>query len=70
RNPRDAGFNRALDAHRQIGSLVKPAVMLTALKQPAQYSLATLVKDEPVQVKLKNGKVWSPQNYDHESLGP
>jgi len=70
RRPRDAGFNRALDAHRQIGSLVKPAVILTALEQPDKYSLATLIRDEPLHVKLKNGNVWSPQNYERDSLGP
>lgn len=69
RDPDYAGFNRALDAVRQIGSLVKPAVYLTALEQPAHYTLATLLEDSPLTVKGANGRVWSPRNYDRRYHG-
>lgn len=61
------GFNRALDAKRSIGSLAKPAVLLTALR--SGKTLATTVADEPIQVPQGKGKIWEPQNFDHESHG-
>src|SRR5690554_922286 len=51
RLPRYAGFNRALDAVRPIGSLVKPAIYLTALEQPSQYTLTRYIQDESFSVK-------------------
>ncbi len=45
------GFDRALDAHRSMGSLVKPFIYLTALES-GRYNAATVVQDEPVDVKL------------------
>jgi len=70
RDTRYSGFNRALDAQRPIGSLVKPAVYLTALMQPQKYTLATQLDDSPLTVKNPGGKVWTPSNYDHEYRGP
>jgi len=70
REVRYAGFNRALDARRPIGSLVKPAVFLTALEQPERYTLATRVHDEPLNVPLDDGSIWAPANYDHQAHGP
>lgn len=67
---RRAGFNRALDARRSVGSLIKPAVVLTALEKRNRYHLATRVRDEPVEVELDNGRTWAPENYDLESMGP
>ena len=64
RDPRFAGFNRALDAVRPIGSLIEPAVYLTALERPSKYTLTTWVQDEPFAVKGQDGQVWRPQNYD------
>jgi len=64
-----AGFNRALDAVRPIGSLVKPAIYLTALEKPSQYTLTSWIKDEPFSVKGGDGQVWSPQNYERGSNG-
>ena len=64
-----AGFNRVLDAKRPIGSLIKPAIYLTALEQPQRYSLATLVSDEPLQVEQRGSPVWEPQNYDKSFHG-
>ena len=64
-----AGFNRALDAVRPIGSLVKPAVYLTALQEPERYSLATLVEDRAVSLKAGDGSTWRPKNYDGREHG-
>lgn len=69
RQPRFAGFNRALDARRPIGSLVKPAVYLTALERPSQYTLTSWLADEPLSVKGADGQVWEPRNYDRRAHG-
>ncbi|MBO3276658.1 penicillin-binding protein 1B [Pseudomonas schmalbachii] len=69
RDPRFAGFNRAIDAMRPIGSLVKPAVYLTALEQPSQYTLTSWIEDQPFSIKGRDGQVWRPQNYDHQARG-
>lgn len=64
------GFNRALDAKRQIGSLMKPFVYLTALSRPQQFNVLTQLEDEPRTYTSRNGKVWTPQNYDRKFHGP
>ncbi len=69
REARYSGFNRALDAQRPIGSLVKPAVYLTALNIPKRYTLATLLDDSPVTFDNPGGKSWAPKNYDHQNHG-
>lgn len=69
KDSRFAGFNRAVDAQRPIGSLIKPAVYLAALERPSQYSLTSWVRDEPVAVKGQDGKVWRPQNFDRKIHG-
>lgn len=70
RQPRRAGFNRALDAQRPVGSLVKPAILLTALEQPGHYTLATLIDDSPFEVSVAGQKTWAPHNFDDHSMGP
>lgn len=63
------GFNRALDARRQIGSVIKPLVYLLALEHDGDYNLITPVMDEPVSLRQPDGSLWSPANYDHKSHG-
>ncbi|MEH6634766.1 MAG: penicillin-binding protein 1B [Halioglobus sp.] len=69
RKVRYAGFNRALDARRPAGSLLKPAVYLAALEQPRLYSLATPLSDTPLQIKGAGGQLWEPRNFDRQSHG-
>lgn len=69
RQPGFAGFNRALDASRPIGSLIKPAIYLAALEKPSQYTLTSLLEDEPFAVKGADGQVWKPQNYGRQAYG-
>jgi penicillin-binding protein 1B len=69
RDPADAGFNRALDALRPIGSLYKPVVYLTALTQPEKYTATTLLSDSAIRLKNELGAVWTPKNYDGKEHG-
>ncbi len=69
RNPRYQGFNRALDASRQIGSLIKPAIYLTALSQPKNYHLATPLNDDAFTWHEDGIEDWQPQNYDKKFHG-
>ncbi len=64
-----AGFNRALDARRPAGSLLKPAVYLAALEQPKRYSLATLLTDAELSVDQPTGEPWQPRNFDRMAHG-
>ena len=69
RRMRFAGFNRALDARRSAGSLLKSAVYLAALDQPKKFTLATVLSDTPITVKSAGAKPWQPQNFDREAHG-
>ena len=64
----NGGFNRALDARRPIGSLVKPAIYLTALES-GNYTAATVIEDAPIALKLSDGSTWSPENFEHQFYG-
>lgn len=68
KEPQDFGFNRALHANRQIGSLVKPAVYLAALEQG--YSLASPLEDFAITLETEKGAPpWHPGNYDKKEHG-
>jgi len=69
KDPQFAGFNRALDANRPIGSLIKPFTYLTALEQPERYTLMTPVLDKSFTLEFEDGKRWQPKNYDGEERG-
>lgn len=67
RDVKFSGFNRALDADRPIGSLVKPAVYLTALE--AGYALNGILNDKEIILKNSTGQRWKPKNYDRKFRG-
>lgn len=63
---RQTQFNRALYGKRQIGSLIKPFVYLTALID-GQDPLTTII-DQKFEWKYDK-KIWSPENYDKKFHG-
>ena len=60
-------FNRARQAHRQIGSAMKPFIYASAIDRG--MTEVTIKYDAPVKFKTASG-VWAPHNYKHEFLGP
>ncbi len=69
RDPRYPGYNRALDAMRPVGSLLKPAIFLTALSEPSRYTLLTPLDDGPFLWKSRGAPDWEPANYDKKFHG-
>ncbi|MPY23670.1 penicillin-binding protein 1B [Shewanella psychropiezotolerans] len=69
KSPGYKGYNRAVEIRRPIGSLIKPFVYATALKQADKYNLATPLKDQPITLKNGHGKTWSPQNVTRKFSG-
>ncbi|QDJ12537.1 penicillin-binding protein 1B [Mergibacter septicus] len=69
-NPQYAGFNRALTAKRQIGSLVKPSIYLAALDRPQQFQLTTLIENQPITIVRKDSPAWRPRNYNRQYSSP
>lgn len=67
--PVNAGFNRALDARRAIGSLVKPWVYAIALEEHERFNLLTLIDDSPIELVNEKGDLWQPQNFDETFRG-
>ncbi len=63
-----SSFNRATQAFRQPGSAFKPIVYATALENG--YTPASVVMDAPISLPGANGQAWTPENYEHEYLGP
>jgi penicillin-binding protein 1B len=69
RNPGQRGFNRALDARRSVGSVIKPFVYLLALAQPDRFNLVTPLQDQPIAIPIAGQPDWQPRNYDGQSHG-
>ena len=68
-NPTDFGFNRVINALRPIGSLIKPFVYLTALRQHNKYNLSTIIDDTKLSVPISGSEVWEPSNFDKKYHG-
>jgi penicillin-binding protein 1B len=64
-----AGFNRAINAQRHIGSLIKPVIYVAALERYQEFNFATILDDKAITLKSGAGNKWQPKNYDGKYRG-
>jgi penicillin-binding protein 1B len=72
RNYELSQFNRAVHAKRQVGSLFKPFVYLTAFEPSLSnqnITPATLVSDTRFVLKRRFSADWAPRNYEDRYYG-
>ncbi|MFU8925082.1 penicillin-binding protein 1B [Acinetobacter puyangensis] len=62
------GFNRVVDAKRQVGSLLKPVIYMQAL-QSGRYNWASPIQDTSIVIKGVGEKDWTPKNYSGTEHG-
>lgn len=67
KDPEISKFNRATQAHRQLGSIIKPLIYAAAMQKGRTF--ADVEIDEPFSLSM-HGTVWSPNNYDKKFHGP
>lgn len=63
RDHRMTPYNRVIESSRQVGSIFKPLVFLTAFYELADFSPTTLLTNEPFEY-TSHGQKWKPKNYD------
>ncbi len=65
-------FNRVLNGHRQVGSIMKPFVYLAALESfddsGKSYQALSPILDESFEIRYE-GQKWKPQNYEKKYYG-
>jgi len=61
-------FNRATQAFRQPGSIVKPFTYLAALEKG--FMPNNIIVDDEVRMKKEDGTSWIPKNYSGKFFGP
>ena len=66
---RRSQFDRTRLMRRQLGSAAKPFTYAAAIASRS-ITPATVVEDQPVQIRLASNKVWEPKNYDDQFRGP
>jgi len=74
RDYQNSPFNRALDPNRQAGSTFKPFTYLAAFRHPRRkdgsyWTPATIMKDEPLTIRLGRRRHWAVHNYDGDYRG-
>lgn len=62
------GFNRTVDAKRQVGSLLKPVIYLSALES-GRYNWASQIEDAPISLPVSGNQTWTPKNYSGTGHG-
>ncbi len=61
-------FNRAVQAHRQTGSIFK-AIVYSAAVESLGWGPETLIVDSPITFTAAGSPTWSPHNYDMKFEG-
>lgn len=61
-------FDRTSAMRRQAGSALKPFTYAAAIAG-GEITPATIVEDEPIEIRLSRKDVWEPHNYDDRFRG-
>lgn len=69
RDHRMTPFNRVFESHRQVGSIFKPLVYLTAFYEKEDFNPLTMIENSPFKYQYE-GQTWEPHNYDNSTSGP
>jgi len=67
RNYLKSQFNRAVQARRQVGSVLKPIVYLSAVMSK-KFTAASVLDDTPLSMRVED-KVWTPENFSKTFSG-